>query len=454
MVENELIDDNSLTYRTRLDGTPKLDSFFNKDGLLIRTYSWTVKKALGILVLIHGLNSHFRLEYLKHNADIISNDKAVLIDPDEYYIYKDSWIERLNNEGYSVYGIDLQGHGKSDGWQNLRGNVNYFDDLVYDVIQYINKINSSVIKERVDPTEYSYSNYNYYFKNRLPNIVRPPLYIIGLSMGGNIALRALELIGKSQEVHDNLNIKGCISLAGMVSIDENGSRIPFKYKYFFVPLSRYVAYFFPTFRPSPKMNFEKFPFINDIINFDKNRYDKWITMRFARQILEATWNLQEDMKYIPKEIPLLFIHSKDDCACYYEGAEAFFNKLENNNKELHTLYDMDHLLTMEPGNEKVLDKVITWIKSIREEDTDNSSTQFMDDENMLNAILQIEDEIINRTNERLNLEKQNNDDFIAQKENMEMFTVLLDNENDPCNIIDKELIENNMTHSELETVIN
>ncbi|SOV79595.1 lysophospholipase, putative [Plasmodium sp. gorilla clade G3] len=453
MVENELTNENSLTNK-RLDGSPKLDSFFNKDGLLIRTYSWTVKKAIGMLVLIHGLNSHFRLEYLKHNADIISNDKAILIDSDEYYIYKDSWIERLNNEGYSVYGIDLQGHGQSDGWQNLRGNVNYFDDLVYDVIQYINKINSSVINERVDRKEYSYSNYNSYLKNKIPNIVRPPLYIMGLSMGGNIVLRVLELIGKSSEVNDNLNIKGCISLAGMVSIDENASKMPFRFKYFFIPLSRYVAYFFPTFRPSPNFYFEKFPYVNDLINFDKNRYDKWITMRFAHQLLEATRNLREDIKYIPKDIPLLFIHSKDDCACYYEGVEIFFNKLENYNKELHTLYDMDHLLTMEPGNEKILDKVITWIKGLRKDDADNSSAKFMDDENMLNAILQIEDEIIKRTNERLKLEKQNNNDFMAQKKNIDMFTVHLDNEKDLCNISDKDIIESNMTHSELETVIN
>ncbi|ETW17271.1 hypothetical protein PFTANZ_04173 [Plasmodium falciparum Tanzania (2000708)] len=453
MVENELINENNLTHK-RLDGTPKLDSFFNKDGLLIRTYSWTVKKAIGILVLIHGLNSHFRLQYLKHNADIISNDKAVLINSDEYYIYKDSWIERLNNEGYSVYGLDLQSHGKSDGWQNLRGNVNYFDDLVYDVIQYINKINSSVIKEREDPKEYSYSDYNYNFKNKMPNIVRSPLYIMGLSMGGNIALRVLELIGKSKEVNDNLNVKGCISLAGMISIDENASKIPFKFKYFFIPLSRYVAYFFPTFRPSPNLNFEKFPYINDIINFDKNRYDKWITMRFAHQLIEATRNLRDDMKYIPKDIPVLFIHSKDDCACYYEGVEIFFNKLGINNKELHTIYDMDHLLTMEPGNERVLDKVITWIKGLGEENDDNNSAQCMDDTNMLNAISHIEDEIIKRSNERVKLEKQNNDDFIAQKGNIEMFTVPLDNEKDLCNISDKEIIENNMTHSEVEPVIN
>ncbi|EUD69572.1 hypothetical protein C922_00436, partial [Plasmodium inui San Antonio 1] len=69
---------------------------------------------------------------------------ALLKDENNYYIYKDSWIEHFNKSGYSVYGIDLQGHGQSDGYGNLKANVKEYDDMVYDVIQYINEIHDKV----------------------------------------------------------------------------------------------------------------------------------------------------------------------------------------------------------------------------------------------------------------------------------------------------------------------
>ncbi|EUD63476.1 hypothetical protein C922_05843, partial [Plasmodium inui San Antonio 1] len=71
---------------------------------------------------------------------LINYDKALLKDENNYYLYKDSWIEHLNRHGYSVYGIDLQGHGRSDGYGNLKANVKEYDDMVYDVIQCVHEI--------------------------------------------------------------------------------------------------------------------------------------------------------------------------------------------------------------------------------------------------------------------------------------------------------------------------
>ncbi|EWC76601.1 hypothetical protein C923_02724 [Plasmodium falciparum UGT5.1] len=157
MVANDLWEEPNEA-ETRVDGTPRLDSFFNKDGLLLRTYSWTVKKAVGIIVLLHGLNAHVRLQFLKQNVEVVSNDEVILKDIDNYYVYKDSWIEKLNENGFSVYGIDLQGHGKSDGWNNLRANINFFDDLIYDVIQYIEKINEDISLEYKNESNIGESN--------------------------------------------------------------------------------------------------------------------------------------------------------------------------------------------------------------------------------------------------------------------------------------------------------
>ncbi|SPJ10417.1 lysophospholipase, putative [Plasmodium sp. DRC-Itaito] len=418
MVANDLWEEPNET-GTRVDGTPRLDSFFNKDGLLLRTYSWTVKKAVGIIVLLHGLNAHVRLQFLKQNVEVVSNDEVILKDIDNYYVYKDSWIEKLNENGFSVYGIDLQGHGKSDGWNNLRANINFFDDLIYDVIQYIEKINedisleyknksnvgapyvdlanmgapcidlsnmgapyidlsnvtisnidlSNVTVSNIDSSNIDASNMGAsYIDSSYINInnednEKPPIYLMGLSLGGNIALRTLEILGKTCD-YEKYNIKGCISLAGMISIEKLASTCSYKYRYFIVPFAKLISCCFPSFRLPQNFNFQKFPYVNDLINYDTYRYDKWITIKFGRQILNSIKNLNNDLKYIPKDIPILFVHSVDDSACYYNGVINFYEALESENKEVHTLYDMDHVLTMEPGNEEVLDKVINWINNL------------------------------------------------------------------------------------------
>ncbi|CRG98428.1 lysophospholipase, putative [Plasmodium relictum] len=344
--------------KSKLDGKPKIDSFHNKDGLLLKTYAWLVKNPVGVLILVHGLNSHVRLEYLRHNVEVVNNNKAILKDDENFYIYENSWIEHFNKNNYSVYGLDLQGHGQSDGWKNLRTSINKFDDLVYDVIQYINRIHDLLC------LSYKKDN-NISLHDNITNTKIPPFYLLGLSMGGNIVLRILEILGKSKDNNKKVNIRGCISLAGMISIDHLTSKASFKY--FYIPISKMLSAVFPSSRITPSLHFGRFPFINDIFSFDKNRHKKPITCRLGYELLNAITNLNNDIEYIPKDIPILFIHSKNDSACYYEGVVNFYNKLNNDNKEIHTLEEMDHILTVEPGNEEVLKKIIDWLSRIPKE---------------------------------------------------------------------------------------
>ncbi|GAB67073.1 PST-A protein, partial [Plasmodium cynomolgi strain B] len=339
MVQNELCDSEAVLKCNSIDGKPQLDSFLNKDGLMIRTYGWLVKNAIGIIILVHGLNSHVRFSFLRHNVDIVGNEKAILKDENNYYVYKDSWIEHFNKNGYSVYGIDLQGHGKSDGWENLRVNVKRFDDIAYDVIEYIQKIQEKLWKNENSCDTLPDDNKNVSKKDI-------PTYLIGQSMGGNVVLRTLQLIGKSKdEAKKKLNIKGCISLSGMISI-ERIIASPRSYKLI------------------NNMLYIKYQYMHDLYKYDKIRYKKGITYRFAYQLLKAMDNLQKDMKHIPKDIPILFIHSKDDTLCYYRGVVSFYSRLSNDIKELHILEDMEHMLTVEPGNENVLNKIMQWLSKL------------------------------------------------------------------------------------------
>ncbi|SOS77593.1 lysophospholipase, putative [Plasmodium sp. gorilla clade G1] len=405
MVSNELNCEPYKRNNTKLDGTTSINSFYNRDGLLLRTYSWIVKGAIGIFVLVHGLNSHIRFQFLRHNADIVSNDKVIIKDLDDYYIYKDSWIEKLNEKGYSVYGLDLQGHGESEGWENLRTNVKDFDDLVYDFIQYINIINDSVQSENednnsslnmiencagdIDVYEHN-TKESHLFENvkdvngvsecdtiqvhSCENSVTKnnkhcpvPIYIMGLSMGGNIVLRALELLEKEIHPKKYMNIKGCISLSGMIMLEKLSSVNSIKFKGVY-DIMKFVGNHFPKNRLFKRFKFSKHPYINDLIYYDKLRYQKWITGQFAFQIFKAIENLREDINFIPKNIPLLFVHSKDDSVCSFEGAMEFYNDLDMNNKEFYPLDIMEHMLPMEPGNEQVLGKILDWISNLNNND--------------------------------------------------------------------------------------
>lgn len=342
--------------KPQLDGNPKIDSFHNKDGLVLKTYAWTVDNPKGVVILVHGLNTSIRLEYLRHNVEISDNyKKATLKDGDDFYVYKNSWIESLNQNNYSVYGMDLQGHGCSEGYKNSRCHVNKFDDLAYDVIQYINRIHDLLCLSDRKTQDLS-------IHDNITNTKLPPFFLMGLSMGGNIVLRILEILGKSKDSGKKVQIKGCCVLAGMISIEHLQNKS--SYKYFYIPLSKFMSTVFPSLRMTPSIRFEKFPFVNDIFSYDKNRSKKPITSRLGHELLTAIENLHNDVEHIPQDVHLFFAHSKLDSLCYYNGMINFTNTIKNPSKEIMTIEDMDHVLTVEPGNEQVLQNVLQWMNKI------------------------------------------------------------------------------------------
>ncbi|CAD2098460.1 lysophospholipase, putative [Plasmodium vinckei lentum] len=348
----------------KLDGRPKVDTFNNKNGLAIKTYAWEVKNPVAILFLVHGLSGNARFEYLRHNITLVGYEKAILNDADNFYIYKGSWIEEFNKKGMSVYGLDLQGHGLSEGWENLVKHVREFDDMVYDVLQFINRVHDTLCLEKYKSNLNNGENANS-LHNNIINTKLPPFYIMGQSMGGNIILRLLETIGKSKDITANnnkINIRGAISLAGMISIEEILKKP--SYKYFFIPFAKVLSTAFPSLRVIPPLEFKKFPYINNIFEFDKYVSLRPVTCRLAYELLRAIQNLNNDISYLPKDVPLLFVHSREDSACFFNGVQTFFNNVESNNKELFALDDMDHVLTMEPGNERILKKVTEWILNL------------------------------------------------------------------------------------------
>ncbi|CAD2087431.1 lysophospholipase, putative [Plasmodium vinckei brucechwatti] len=425
MEEIELNNDELRNTTCNLDGNPKVGWLCNKNGLLLKTYGWLVKNAVGIILLIHGLKSHTRLTFMRINIRFPNNGEELVVDNDNYYIYKDSWIENFNKNGYSVYALDLQGHGESETWKNVTGDFSSFDDLVDDVLQYMNKIQDEISNDnQTDGESYDIVPTK---KKRLP------MYIIGHSMGGTIGLRVLQLLNKEKEDKidsgesnnykksssmlgnptnvneidndmnssknddpctssastsamtnaiastsnkckgrysclDKFNIKGCVTLSGMMIIKILWNIGLNSFKYFYLPLMNFLACIAPNKIISSEMRYKKSEYIDTICKYDKFRNNIGLKFRCVSELIKGTLALDNNINYMPKDIPLLFVHSKDDTVCCFKGAYSFYNNVDVPEKEFHTVTDMYHAITVEPGNEEILKKIIDWISNVRSND--------------------------------------------------------------------------------------
>ncbi|SCM23119.1 lysophospholipase, putative [Plasmodium chabaudi adami] len=390
-------------------GDPDIGFFTNKHGLKIKTLKWLVKAPVGIVFLVHSLNSHCRFDYLKHNVTIPNNDKAILNDGENFYVHKDSWIEELNKNGYSVYGLDLQGHGESECYKNKKTHISEFDDFADDILQYMNMVHESIVNEAAndnqendnnaigqkkrctkcdlilkDESDICCSNEDKIIANGLylrhpeknqykkpdynidPYKTPIPMYLVGLSMGGNIVLRILELLSQRRyNYYNRLNIKGACSLSGMLSAKDVRKKP--SWKYFYIPLMKLSSVFFPKSRFAPNTTYEAYPFLKDLYGYDKIFYDKPITNKFVCKLLEAADNLNKDIDKVVKDVPILLIHSANDRKCSHDSAQEFYNNLKTKKKEFHTLDDMEHMITMEPGNEQVIKKLVDWMAGTQKE---------------------------------------------------------------------------------------
>ncbi|SCL89271.1 lysophospholipase, putative [Plasmodium chabaudi adami] len=435
MKEIELNNDESMDKTCNLDGNPKVGWLCNKHGLLLKTYRWLSKNAAGIILLIHGYRFHIRLTFMRTNLKIPNHNESFVVDSNTYYIYKDSWIEKFNQSGYSVYGIDLQGHGESQSWKNVNGDFSRFDDLVDDVIQYMNQIHDEISNEnQTDGESYDIVSTK---KKRLP------MYIIGYSMGANIALRILQLLNKEKEdkiktynsnnykkcsimlnnstdvneidndMHnmnnskygdpgtssgstsatisgivstsgkhegcyndlDKFNIKGCISLSGMIRIKLKYDPGNKSYTYFYLPIINFLSYILPNLQNLLEPHNEKSGYFSNICKYYIFRNINGKKYKYMYELAKATVTLDYNINYMPKDIPLLFVHSQDDSICSYEWAVAFYNKVNVSKKELYPVDGMDHNITTNPGNEEILKKVIDWISDVRSNDEDGKENE-------------------------------------------------------------------------------
>ncbi|SCQ12905.1 alpha/beta hydrolase,putative [Plasmodium gaboni] len=110
--------------------------------------------------------------------------------------YENSWVQSLNQNGYTFCGIDIQSHGLSDASRNERCFVEKFDNFVTDAVQAL----EIFINE-------------WEMKNELR-----PIILLGSSMGGCVAIKMFEhLYEKNKEWKKY--IKGLALVSPMICVD-------------------------------------------------------------------------------------------------------------------------------------------------------------------------------------------------------------------------------------------
>ncbi|EKX73757.1 conserved hypothetical protein [Theileria equi strain WA] len=352
-----------------------MSCFRNKQGLLIRTYAARIKNPKASIILVHGVRSHFRADYSAYNLDwhckhigdsvtskalevstmefnhVFANSRLNsnetfdnqflhgknVLDTTPRFQYEGSFIECLNNMGFSIYALDLQSHGLSEGFSGKRCLVNKFDDFAHDVIQFIDIVKRNQFEnkeEKWNPDLFTHDTVNDGNK----------YYLGGLSMGGNIVIRTIQLFNKYSKSKTRL-VDGLLCLSGMLNIDYHFSGY---LKQASFPLIRFLA----KIRPHWTLILEEAGQYAETISLFMRYHDplyhsKRLPCKMVVTLFDATKTLERDMLYYPKDLPTLVIHSTDDKTCDVKGARDFANVhfKDNDNVQLVEIDGEAHVIS-------------------------------------------------------------------------------------------------------------
>jgi alpha-beta hydrolase superfamily lysophospholipase len=224
--------------------------------------------------------------------------------------------ELFQTNEISVYTFDLRGHGKSEGEKHFISSV---DEYVEDVKMVFADIPKNL-----------------------------PLYVLGHSMGGLIAVNFL-LANKDHK------ISGLI-LSG-AALKPGKDITPFKEK-----LVRWLAVFFPKLKTVPVKP--------ELVSRDKNEVNKYkndpmIPLHGAKAglgvaLLNSMDNIKDRFSEI--SIPTLIMHGEADQLTDPDGSKIFFNNVGSQDKTLQIWPGCYHEIFNEINKSDILDYTLKWVE--------------------------------------------------------------------------------------------
>lgn len=216
---------------------------------------------------------------------------------------------------------DHVGHGQSEGEEV---NVLHFDYFARDIIQHINMV-----------------------KNKFPGI---PVFIIGHSMGGCIALRIS--LKKPDLISKMVLIGPCV--------------IPFKEVNNFCvrSLVKFLGTLFPDFPIFVKVNENMLTWNEQqiaLIKTDPLTYHGFMKAGFLKTFIEALSDLQVNLPKI--NCPMLILHGQEDIIVPPEHSKILHEKASSQDKTLKIYPELRHQLhaEKEPDSDAIRQEIVQWL---------------------------------------------------------------------------------------------
>jgi acylglycerol lipase len=242
-----------------------------------------------VVVLVHGLGEH--IQRYSH------------------------WADLFKKEGIGFAGVDLPGHGRSEG---RRGHIK----------------NYSQVGEMIDILLKTCSK-------TFPGV---PLYIYGHSLGGGIVLDYL--------LHNNPKITGAIVTSPWLRLSFEPPKIK-------VAMANIMRYILPGLIQPSGLNVSHISHNETVVEKYKNDplvHGKISVSLFHNAMKAARYSLEHASEL---KVKTLLMHGSDDQICSPEGSREFASKSDK--VELKIWEDGYHELHNEPMSDEVFKYIIGWM---------------------------------------------------------------------------------------------
>ena len=266
-------------------------SFNNKQGYKIFTQSWKVDQPKANLIVIHGIAEH-------------SNRYLHL-------------VEYCNENQMSVFALDLQGHGQSEG---TPCNVNRYGDFLDEIEMFLSEIQS--------------------------DLSDAPTFVFGHSMGGGLVAKLA--------LDKKLNCNGIILSGALLKVNEDISPVLQK-------LSPIISAIAPQLKTVQleKDHISKDPKVVEAYVNDPMVYSGGLKARIASELLIMSKKIQADMPSF--DYPVLILHGGADQLTKPDGSKMLNAKAKSTDKTLKIYDGLYHEILNEPEQKMVMKDMVDWM---------------------------------------------------------------------------------------------
>jgi len=276
----------------------------NEQGLWLYTRAWEVPSPRAVIFISHGYGEHCG-----------RYDHVALL---------------FNQAGYSVYAVDHQGHGMSDG---DRAFIPCFQDIVKDFLYFVN---DRLARGPVLPIGDS-------------KFTELPRFLVGHSMGALVAIHTAQLAAS-------------LFTGGVILSGAPLQRDPVTAPDWLLSIVKILSRFLPKIQLTGLDS----SFLSREVQVVK-RYQldplvylgRWQALS-AFQVFQA---MQEAIDFAPKvSWPFLILHGKSDKICLVQGAEMFLRVAQSADKTIKLYDGAYHEIFQETSRREVWNDMLNWIQ--------------------------------------------------------------------------------------------